>query len=211
MQTYTDQSYTSGMEAPVSLQDFMDNMNSLKSSFSGAGSPSNTVSGMVWFDMSAGKAMKIRDKSNATWMGIMVADSGHKIWVYRNSAPEGWGIDSSVADVVLALKGGGGAFNVAGGSQAGSWVQPDGTISIAQMPSHNHPGGSHTHTVIVEVAGAPYNQTGLVTGIGNALSHPAYVDAAAPGTATQGGDGAHNHGSTYRPAAAVGCLMYMQI
>ena len=42
---------------------------------------------------------------------------------------------ASIADRVIAVKGGSNAFNVVGGNQAGTWTQPNHTHS---GPSHNH-------------------------------------------------------------------------
>jgi len=62
-----------------------------------------------------------------------------KVWFWQNTAPTGWTIDvTAAADAVLAVKAGSGTYAVAGGSQAGTWTQPN----------HTHTGGSHTHTVV---------------------------------------------------------------
>ena len=64
-------------------------------------------------------------------------ESGRRLWLYEDAAPTGWTYLASVADRVLAVKGGSNAFNVAGGNQAGSWTQAN----------HTHTGPSHTHDV----------------------------------------------------------------
>lgn len=64
-----------------------------------------------------------------------ILPAGTKMWFYQNTAPPGWTIDAVPADAVLAVKGGENAYNVAGGQQAGTWIQP----------SHMHTGPNHTH------------------------------------------------------------------
>jgi hypothetical protein len=208
MQTFTDDCYSSGMEAPFSLQAFEDNLRSLKSSFSGLGAPSNTTPGMLWFDMSAGKAFKVWNKSATAWFGIMAADSAHKIWVYRNAAPEGWAIDASVTDVVLALKGGG--YGGTGGVTGGTWVQPSMTLDISQIPYHNHGGGDHAHVIDAyseQGGGTPAVALGIIA----SPNWAAVIANSGAIIVPQGGGAAHNHGSSYRPAAAIGSLQYTNI
>ena len=62
-------------------------------------------------------------------------ESGRRMWLYEDAAPTGWTHMASVADRVIAVKGGSNAFNVVGGNQAGTWTQPNHTHS---GPSHNH-------------------------------------------------------------------------
>lgn len=50
---------------------------------------------------------------------------GTKLFFWQDTAPTGWTIDATAADAILAVKGGSNAYNVAGGSQAGTWTQPD--------------------------------------------------------------------------------------
>lgn len=67
---------------------------------------------------------------------IVYIPSGTKAWFYQNTAPTGWTLDATPADAVLAVKGGSNAYNASGGTQAGTWTQPN----------HTHTGPSHTHT-----------------------------------------------------------------
>jgi hypothetical protein len=120
--------------------------------------------------------------------------SGRKIYIYENTAPTGWTI-VAVTDRVLAVKGGSQAYNTTGGTQAGTWTQPDHTLSIAEMPSHRH---------------KPDDNRKFMTGVN--LGGGLDVDSGGQGDATwytnyQGGGGAHNHGTTYRPYAAVGIIV----
>jgi len=211
-QTFTDDCYGSGHVAAVDLQAFEDNFAALKSMFSGASAPSNQVAGMMWFD-TAKKLPKVRNNTNSAWLGVMAADNLHKIWVYRNTAPDGWAVDSSVADVVCALKGGAQGYNVNGGVTAGTWIQPDHTLLEAEIPGHTHAvtGGSHAHNITGYIPGEGGSTVGLqVTNAGDATSTQASETAThTHTTASTGGSTAHSHGSTYRPFAAVGTLQYL--
>ena len=109
--------------------------------------------------------------------------STRKLYLYENTAPTGWTIDS-VTDKVLAVKGGTNGYNVSGGGLGGSF-----SISTANMPSHRHsisaPGNStsNTHTYI----SACHTQYGAAT------FYTGYTGSS---------DG------KYRPYAAVGIIAY---
>jgi len=126
----------------------------------------------------------------ATLSGAGIFPSGTKLWFYQNTAPSGWTIDTTPADAVLAVKGGSGAYNVSGGSQAGTWTQPDHTLTTAEIPAH-------THTTYCPVAGPAYGQPA------GAIPYAAYTYVTSSST---GGGGAHNHGTTWRPLAQVGII-----
>lgn len=62
--------------------------------------------------------------------------TGRKLWLYESTAPTGWTI-VGISDIALAVKGGTGAYNVAGGNVAGAaWTT---------LKAHTHTGPSHTH------------------------------------------------------------------
>jgi hypothetical protein len=140
----------------------------------------------------------------------MIADASHKIWVYRNTAPDGWAIDAAITDVVLALKGG--SYGATGGAQVGTWTQPDCTLSVAQIPAHDHGAvADHAHT-LPAVSGTDGASISYVrSGDDGAFGAPNSGNAGGHTHTSVGSSGAHNHGSAYRPAAAVGTLQYMDI
>ena len=116
--------------------------------------------------------------------------SGRKVWIYENTAPTGWSIVSTV-DNIIGIKGGTEAYNVSGGNTAGTWTQPDHTLTTAEMASHQHGaywGSSGSNSAYYQLSGS---STGLNTTFTTAI----------------GGGGAHNHGTTYRPAACVGIVI----
>jgi hypothetical protein len=121
--------------------------------------------------------------------GGLIFAIGTKMYFYQNTAPAGWTYDAAVVDRCLAVKGGTQAYNVNGGNQAGTWTQPDHTITVAEMPIHHHHYNAPGIGYVVE-GGGSYN-------CGNFAGSD--TDSAGSGTA-------HNHGTTYRPHAAVGII-----
>ena len=134
--------------------------------------------------------------------------TGRKLYLYENTAPTGWSI-VAVTDKVLAVKGGSDAYNVNGGNTAGTWTQPSHALITAELPIHTHTigsGGSHTHQVSAYAAGID----GTGWGTASASSSSVTSDSGGSHTHTAGNAGSgssHNHGSTYRPAAAVGVIV----
>jgi hypothetical protein len=129
-QSWTDSIPTGTDQVSTDLTAMSNNFACLKSLFSGASAPADLVAGMPWFNTTK-KNLQIRNQANNAWLAVMYSDNLQKIWVYRNTAPDGWAIDSAVVDVVLALKGGAQAYNCNGGTLAGTWTQPDCTLTLA--------------------------------------------------------------------------------
>jgi len=122
--------------------------------------------------------------------------AGRKLFLYENTSPTGW-TTVAVTDSVLAVKGGSNAYNVTGGQTAGTWTWPSTTLSIAQMPSHDHTGSTLSWG----------SEAGDATGYVEITS--VYSGTVSPGLniAAQGGGTGHSHGSTtYRPLAAIGII-----
>jgi len=204
--------------ADVIMQDVEKMLDTLQSSFSGGSAPSNIVAFMPWGDTA--KGLKRRNIGNTAWLAILHGDANQKMWVYRNDTCEGWVIDATVTDRVLAVKGGSNAYNVNGGVAAGTWTQPGHTLAATEIPDHAHSGtvdsdGAHTHDVnTFIIGGAEDNQvqqiddgTDSTDAAAAALSAGAHTHSFTTDT-DGGGDLSHNHGTTYRPAAAVGTLQY---
>jgi len=68
-QDWTDNSYQLDHIASTDLQNLEDNFVCLKSSFSGASSPSNPLAGMVWLD-TTNHAFKLRNEVNNDWITL---------------------------------------------------------------------------------------------------------------------------------------------
>lgn len=114
-------------------------------------------------------------------------------WFYADSAPDGWTLFADASDELLAVKSGvEDDIYEFGGVQAGTWQQPDHTLTDDELPSHTHsitPGG----TVIIR------------RGAANTVCWRASSGGTKTLTSVGGGE-AHNHGSDWRPAARVGIL-----
>ena len=72
---------------------------------------------------------------------IMLGTSDTIVWMYLNTAPPGWKVVAGVTDVSLAVAGGSGAYNVNGGTTAGT--------AWSSLTDHTHAGGTlaanHNH------------------------------------------------------------------
>ena len=68
-QTFTDDCYAGGHVAATDLTNMEANFAALKSSFSGAGAPSDPIAGMWWFDTTA-NILKLRNEANNAWQSV---------------------------------------------------------------------------------------------------------------------------------------------
>jgi hypothetical protein len=196
-QTYTINCFDGSDVWNIDLQAMENNFEALRTHFSGVAQPANAIAGMTWYD-TVKKVTKRRDSNNNAWHGLMHGDVNTKIWMYKNTALEGWAIDASVVDVVLALKGGALAYNANGGTQAGAWITAvDGhVLTTLEMPAHGHPN-------VYGYGGGDFSR------LGGEGDPPLSMDGA---TGSTGGGGSHSHAITaFRPAAAIGTLQYLDI
>lgn len=134
-------------------------------------------------------------------------EAGAKTWFYADSAPDGWTIDVTVADALLALKGGSQAYNVDGGNLAGTWTQPNHTLTADEIPAHTHgEAGAHTHTITFGYGGGYDVVYTVVAGMVTGSTSGTTTSGGAHTHTSVGGGGAHNHGATYRPYACLGIV-----
>lgn len=227
-QTFTDDCFAGAHVAQTDMTNIEANMAALKSSFSGSSAPSNPVPGMPWFD-TANEVPRFRDPDDAEWLALMPCDDGDEgsgakgyIWLYRNNTVDGMVVDTAVSDRVLAVKGGSSAYNVNGGTTAGTAFS---SLS-GHTHSHSHTTTAHSHkwydnlgSYATHKDGSGANITlGTITDSGKigliADSCPAggsietpgadlYTDSQSPATGT---NAAASNISDARPAAAVGTL-----
>ncbi|MBW2024365.1 MAG: hypothetical protein JRH08_00740 [Deltaproteobacteria bacterium] len=232
-QNWADDVFAGGHVGQTDLQNMENNFACLKSMFSGGSAPSNTIAGMPWFDTTQ-KVLKYRDSANAAWLGLMHGDTNQKVWVYRDSAMDGWAVDSSITDLVLAIKGG--STYTSGGATAGNW-----SITGLSDNGHTHGAGSytvnaHNHQWYNEKGNNgwddSYNSAGDAQGIqkygpkSSSRNHlivsdsttdyypqDLYTNNASPGLSGTSGTGnaSISSNATWRPAAAVGTLQYLDL
>jgi len=207
-QYWIDDTFAAGHVAQTDLQNIENNFAALKSSFSGAAAPANTVAGMIWFDTISGANLKpvckIRNGPDTAWYGLMHGDVSEKRLVYRDAAMDGYARDAGVTDKVIALKGG--ATYVAGAATAGSWT-------LAGFTAHNHQwydfraGAVNDHS---------YNSAGTNTVIAWAAAGADAIEKATVGVIGIGADQYTDnhtqvHEGTDRIAAAVCILIYLDL
>jgi len=217
-QTFSDDTFAPGNVAQTDLANIEANFAALKSTFSGTGAPANQVAGMQWFDTD-NYVVKYRDAGDSAWLGLMHGDASQKVWIYRNTAMNGWVVDGAVSDVVLALKGG--TTYTTGAATAGSW-----TVSGLSDSGHTHASTlaapNHTHTLAdssyypggdmigyLARNGAVYSSgSGGHRGPKDVTGNPtatALTGSITSATATIASAG------TWRAAAAVGTLQYLNL
>lgn len=113
------------------------------------------------------------------------------IWMYTNVAPTGWTLVAGLGDRLLAVAGGASQYNVAGGTQAGTWNGPAHTLTTDQIPSHSH----------------NYDKAGDVVGPGNLSGSGRVIVYVSTATSSVGGGLSHQHDYTAtRPQANVGII-----
>ena len=76
-QTYTDNCFATDHAVQTDMQNIENNFAALKSAFSGATTPADTVAGMWWFDTTA-NILKLRNEANNAWQSV---------WNFANNKP----------------------------------------------------------------------------------------------------------------------------
>lgn len=132
--------------------------------------------------------------------------SGRKLWFYEASAPSGWTIQTPATEALLAVAKTGGIYTT-GGTQAGTWTQPDCTLTTANLPAHDHgSAGSHTHTLKGCYQGVSTYAFGLPYEPINDAYDQNIQSSGNHAHTSVGSNTAHNHGTAYRPLASVGII-----
>ncbi len=213
VQSFASDLFAMTNDAEVDMGNVENAINSLKSSFSGSTAPP-AEQGQLWYDTN--RALLRHRGAVSNWRGVIAGSVAFKIWVYANATEEGFTEDALLFDCVLSLKGGAQAYNVDGGDgiKRGTWTQPSHTLLDAEIPKHTHPipsGGPHEHEVYVGGGGS--GGIALLKGpADDEVWTVAYTKSDGGHTHTTSeqatGDGSHQHGTTYRPQAAVGIMIY---
>jgi hypothetical protein len=142
----------------------------------------------------------------------IVFPTGTAMWFYQNVAPTGWTLSATTSDVLLAVKGGTGAYNVNGGTQAGTWTAPAHTLDTTEIPAHTHDVGANVGVPVFSISFNPagsgtniYDATAWLSSMADNVN--AVTELKLFQTNTVGGGLSHNHGgTTYRPLANVGII-----
>jgi len=189
----------------------------LKSTFSGTSPPSSQVLGQVWYDSNTSyKCLQVRNYGNTAWRGVMAGSSALKIWMYLNAVEEGWTIDSSVTDRVLALKGG--STYTTGGAPAGTWtisgISTDNTAESGHSHNHDHDlenAGGYANDLMdndVIMKGSSSQLRAKGTQAGGSYYYAASWNTDSDATASSGHTHSHSHtqNGLWRISAAVGIM-----
>jgi len=147
--------------------------------------------------------------------GVLTGNAGTKAWFWQNTAPVGWTIDASAADAVLAVKGGANAYNANGGTQQGTWTQPNHTHTTGDVTLTAAQSGFPGADVNVKATNAHDEMSG--GGVSGGYIYTAGDGAGGSSVysiSSQGASQAHNHGATqggatantWRPLAQVGII-----
>jgi hypothetical protein len=204
-QTFTEDSFAAGHAGLTDLQNMENNFLALKTLFSGSSAPSNSTGGMPWFD-TAKKILKLRDSTNGAWLGVHYSGSASRWWVFAASASDGWVVDSSITDRVVSIRGGTAAWNVTGGSLEGTHTIL-GLANSTESSDHVHYVDNHTHT---------FGTINVTVGSSDVTQTPVLNSYTTSGAAFTGGKSTHHthtiaSNGTWRPAAAVGTLQYLDL
>jgi hypothetical protein len=127
---------------------------------------------------------------------------GPRMWFYQADAPNGiapvfWKrMNADKGDTLLAVAGG--STYTSGGTQKGTWQQTDHTLTLAEIPAHNHR---------VRLGENNSETSGKIRFSRRAIDE-SFTSGTNPASNTYnaGGGGGHNHGDTWRPTANVGIL-----
>jgi hypothetical protein len=204
---YVAETYDGGRIAATDLQRIEDNFAYLRVSFRSGSAPSDPggllsgLEGVIWWDSTK---KNFKGRSDSAWRALLSASTAFKLWVYLNAADDGWVVDSSVADMVLALKGG--ATYTTGADTAGSWQ-----VSGLTRAEHSHTDGtykanhSHGMTRIQSYLG------GWPDTIQDCPVSTDPTNADITGASGPQSNATINSNETWRPEAAVGTLQYPNV
>ena len=161
--------------------------------------------GQRWGDLTE-YVLKFRNGDDTDWCGLFPADSSQKLWFYRNTAMDGFVVDTNVTDKVVALKG--------GSTYVSAGVDTQGSYGMDAL--------AHTHEFLLindgdnqqdtfDSDGNQVDMPAVTSGSGAykllaALATPSFYVRAVKNAYTGSCEWTQN---TWRPAAAVGTLQIL--
>lgn len=126
--------------------------------------------------------------------------NGVSMWFWQATAPLGWSIVPNSGDKVLATAlPGGQSYQYNATGYQGDWQQQGHELSLSEIPEHQHwipvsLGSADDWSVAKSCRAGKVGNIGAGVGTAGIVGRP------------QGPTAAHNHGSEWRPEAAVGIL-----
>ena len=153
MQTYTDNVFATDHAVQTDMQNVENNFAALKSAFSGATTPADTVAGMWWFDTTT-NILKLRNETNNAWQSV---------WDFANNKPVITNLSNeiTVAMMAAAIKDpaagtaglrtlGTGAAQAVAGNDSRFGVPNDGSVTGAKLLDYT---AASTYAVIESSVG----------------------------------------------------------
>ena len=183
-QTYTDDCFATDHVVQTDMGHIEENFAALKSAFSGATTPSNTVAGMWWFDTTA-NILKIRNEANSAWQSV---------WDFANNKPVITNLSNEITGTMIAAAIKDPAAGTAGlrtlgtgavQAMAGNATPTPGNATVAQVKLKTSTGSvSGTTSANLTLPGGTYGfypQNKISAGSdgsvmqGSSMSHTSYV------------------------------------
>lgn len=96
-QTYTTDPYNSAHVVATDMTEINQNFAALKSAFSGATTPANTVAGQWWYDTTA-HILKVRNEANSAWLSVWDLANNKPIIANLSDEITGAMISSAIKD-----------------------------------------------------------------------------------------------------------------
>ena len=194
-QAWNDNIYQGNHIIDTDMRNIEKNFSCLKSLFSGSTVPANAdESGMFWYETDS-KVQRYRNYTKSAWLCLLPLDSDQRIWHYRNDAPTGMAVDGSTpTDRVLGVAAVSGEYNLTPGNSMVSWLSM----------SHTHGASGYTVNTYHRHKGT----SGSIWG-DNESGYTDYQGSTA--TPVAGTSGSGGPSTNWRPAAAVGVLLKIDV
>ena len=138
-QEFVDNVFDSTFEVQTTMANVEKNFAALKSSFSGAGAPSNPIAGMWWFDTTA-NILKLRNEANNAWQSVWNFANNKPVIANLSGEITGAMISAAIKDPAAGTYGlrriGTGALTACAGNDARLGIPNDGSVTFAKFPDY---------------------------------------------------------------------------